>query len=124
VRDEFDSLEALRERLRDFATARDWEQFHTPKNLAMALAGEGGELIAHFQWLTAGQSEPERLPAETRAAIEAEIADVLIYLIRLADRLGVDLLAAAAAKIELNECRYPAERARGSAAKYGAYRER
>jgi len=121
---QIDSLETLRERLRAFAAARDWEPFHTPKNLAMALVGEAGELIAHFQWLTAAQSEAENIPAETRTAIEAEMADVLIYLVRLADRLGVDLLAAAAAKIELNERRYPAERARGSAAKYDAYQER
>ena len=103
--------------------ARDWDQFHTPKNLAMALTGEAGELIAHFQWLTAAQSEPGNVSAETRAAIEAEMADVLIYLVRLADRLEVDLLAAAAEKVEVNEGRYPVARVRGSAAKWRAHGE-
>lgn len=114
-----DQLQALAERLRRFAQERDWEQFHAPKNLAMALIGEAGELVEHFQWLTPEQSDS--LPAQRRAEVELEMADVLIYLVRLADRLGVDLLAAAERKIAINEQRYPADRVRGSARKYSEY---
>jgi len=113
------SLDELAGRLREFAAARDWEQFHTPKNLAMALVAEAGELAAEFQWLTAAQSAapaPQQLQR-----IQAEAADVLIYLVRLADRLGFDLQAAAAAKIDANERRYPADQVRGSARKYTEY---
>jgi len=112
-------LSSLTERLRRFAEARDWDQFHTPKNLAMALTGEAGELAAEFQWLTEEQSrqlDPERL-----ARVREEAADVLLYLVRLADRLDFDLVEAAHAKIELNEQRYPAERVFGSARKYTEY---
>lgn len=114
-----DSLEQLRARLAEFATARDWEQFHTPKNLAMALAGEAGELIEHFQWLTPEQSAA--LGPERRREVAHELADILIYLIRLADRLGVDLLDATHEKIALNESRYPAERVRGDARRASEY---
>lgn len=113
------SLHDLAQHLRQFAAERDWEQFHTPKNLAMALVAEAGELAAEFQWLTAAQSaapNPQQL-----ARIHAESADVLIYLVRLADRLGFDLLAAAAAKIEENARRYPVEKVRGSSKKYTEY---
>jgi NTP pyrophosphatase (non-canonical NTP hydrolase) len=114
-------LHELALRLREFTAARDWEQFHTPKNLATALVAEAGELAAEFQWLTAAQS---RAPdAEQLARIRAEAADVLIYLVRLADKLGIDLLAAAATKIDENERRYPAERVRGSSKKYDQYQE-
>ena len=99
-------LDALAARLRDFATARDWEQFHTPKNLAMALAGEAGELLEVFQWLTPEQSAAV-LDGERAGDVEDELADVLIYLVRLADVLGVDLLAAADAKVDRNEQRFP-----------------
>jgi NTP pyrophosphatase (non-canonical NTP hydrolase) len=108
-------LTALIQRLREFAQARDWEQFHTPKNLAMALIAEAGELVEHFQWLTPAQAE--RLPPEELQAVELEMADVLLYLLRLADRLGVDLEAAAWRKIEINERKYPADKVRGSARK-------
>jgi NTP pyrophosphatase (non-canonical NTP hydrolase) len=108
-----DSLEQLRARLAEFAAARDWDQFHTPKNLAMALAGEAGELLEHFQWLTPEQSGS--LPPEKHRQVALELADILIYLIRLADRLGVDLIETAREKIALNETRYPAERVRGDA---------
>ncbi len=108
-------LEALKERLRGFARERDWEQFHTPKNLAMALIVEVAELVEHFQWLTGPQSLA--LDPEQRAAVEQELADILIYLIRLADRLGVDLEAAAWRKIEINARKYPADQVRGSARK-------
>jgi NTP pyrophosphatase (non-canonical NTP hydrolase) len=112
-------LADLAARLRRFAAERDWEQFHSPKNLAMALAVEAAELLEQFQWLTEAQSaapEPDR-----RARIEAELADVLIYLVRLADRLEVDLPGAVAAKLEDNGRRYPAARVRGRADKYDEY---
>jgi NTP pyrophosphatase (non-canonical NTP hydrolase) len=108
-------LEDLAVRLREFARVRDWEQFHTPKNLAMALAGEVGELVAEFQWLTADESrspDPDAL-----ARMRTEMGDVLLYLVRLADVLGVDLVAAARDKLDDNERRYDAELYRGSARK-------
>jgi NTP pyrophosphatase (non-canonical NTP hydrolase) len=114
-----DPLASLRERLRGFVAAREWAQFHSPKNLAMALVAEAGELVEHFQWLTEAQSAA--LPPEQLAAVRLEMADVLIYLLRLADVLEVDLLAAAADKMALNEQRYPAERVRGCARKYSDY---
>ncbi|WP_082310248.1 nucleotide pyrophosphohydrolase [Nonomuraea sp. SBT364] len=108
-------LERHAARLREFAAARDWEQFHTPKNLAMALSGEVGELVAEFQWLT---PEESRAPdPETLARITAELGDVTNYLVRLADVLGVDLMAAAAAKLDSVEHRYPVHTYRGSARK-------
>jgi len=109
-------LDALRERLRDFAAARDWERFHSPKNLATALIVEAAELLEHFQWLT--EDESRALPPETKAEVATELADVLLYLVRLADQLGIDLHAAAAAKIAANERKYPADQVRGSARKY------
>ncbi len=108
-------LEQLRERLRAFARARDWEQFHSPKNLSMALIVEAAELVEHFQWLTESQSQG--LDPKTFQAVEEEVADVFIYLVRLSDLLGIDLLDAAARKIALNEKKYPAEEVRGSAKK-------
>jgi len=110
------SIEELQARLRSFAQARDWGQFHSPKNLAMALVAEAGELVEQFQWLT--EPESTALPPERLAAVRHELADVLIYLVRLGDVLGVDLLAAAGDKVALNEARYPAELVRGSARKY------
>ena len=111
-----DSLSALRDALRAFAAERDWEQFHTPKNLAMALAGEAGEVIEHFQWLTAEQSRC--LNDEQKQEVAFELADVLLYLVRLADRLDIDLLSAAHAKMRLNAQRYPVDKAKGRALKY------
>jgi len=111
-----DSLIRLRDALRAFAAERDWDQFHSPKNLATALAVEAAELLEPFQWLTDEQSRD--LPAETRAAVEQELADVLLYLVRLADRLGVDLEQAAADKIARNGEKYPVDRSRGSSRKY------
>jgi NTP pyrophosphatase (non-canonical NTP hydrolase) len=108
-------LHELRERLRAFARARDWEQFHSPKNLSMALIVEAAELVEHFQWLTEAQST--RLDPKTQAAVEQELADVFIYLVRLADLLGIDLLDAAVRKIALNERKYPADEVRGKADK-------
>ena len=109
-------LAVLRDGLRRFAQARDWEQFHTPKNLAAALAVEAAELLEPFQWLTAEQSR--QLPAAARAHVAEEIADVLLYLIRLADVLGIEPLAAARRKLASNARRYPIAKARGRADKY------
>ncbi len=109
-------LETLRLRLAEFAMERDWDQFHNPKNLAMALAGEAGEVLEHFQWLTFDQASS--LPAETRAEVALECADVLLFLLRLCDKLGIDLAQAAAAKLALNAKKYPAEKSRGKATKY------
>ena len=109
-------LEALRDRLREFSDARDWEQFHSPKNLAMALAGEAGEMLEIFQWLTETQSRA--LDPKAQAAARDEIADILLYLVRLADQLGVDPVAEARRKLAENDRKYPAEKARGNARKY------
>ena len=98
-------LTAIRDRLRTFADARNWNQFHTPKNLSMAIAGEAGELLAEFQWLTPEQST--NLTAEKLRDVEMEIADVAIYLVRLADVLGLDIYEATMAKIAINESRFP-----------------
>ena len=109
-------LSVLRDRLRRFAAERDWDQYHSPKNLAMALIAEAAELVEHFQWLSESQSAA--LSPETRKEVEAEIADVLIYLVRLADKLDIDLASAAISKMALNEVRYPVDQVRGSAKKY------
>ncbi|MCU0974751.1 MAG: nucleotide pyrophosphohydrolase [Steroidobacteraceae bacterium] len=107
---------SLTDALRDFAAERDWEQFHTPKNLAAALAVEAGEVLEHFQWLTPEQSLA--LPEAERARVALELADVLLYLLRLADRSGIDLERAAWEKLALNAGKYPVDKARGSARKY------
>lgn len=112
-------IDGLTHLLRDFVRERDWEQFHSPKNLSIALSVEASELLEHFQWLT--QEESHNLPPDKRAAVEEEMADVLIYLVRLADRLGVDLLDAAERKMKRNGERYPAELVRGSAKKADEY---
>lgn len=109
-------LLSLREEVRRFALARDWDQFHSPKNLAAALAVEAAELLEPFQWLTEEQSRT--LSPDITEAVRMEMADVLIYLIRLADKLDVDLLQAARDKITANALKYPTDRAKGSARKY------
>jgi dCTP diphosphatase len=109
-------LESLREQLREFAVARDWDQFHSPKNLAMALSAEAGELLEIFQWLTEEQSRS--LAPEAHAAASDEIADVLLYLIRLGDKLGIDPIAAARRKLLANAEKYPTDKARGNSRKY------
>jgi NTP pyrophosphatase (non-canonical NTP hydrolase) len=114
-----EALRALQQRLAAFAAERDWEQFHSPKNLAMALAVEAAELVEEFQWLT--EAESAKLDAERKERVRLELADVLIYLLRLADRLDVDLVRAAEDKITHNERKYPAERVRGDARKYTDY---
>ena len=129
-------LNTLKQRLRDFTEARDWDQFHSPKNLSMALSAEVAEIIEHLtnhgcsnvvgagrtgttQWLAGEQSK--NLPQNKLDEVETELADTLIYLIRLADKLDIDLLAAATNKIELNELKYPVEKAKGNAKKYTEY---
>lgn len=109
-------LEVLRDVLRRFAAERDWDQFHSPKNLASALAVEAAELLERFQWLTEEQSR--NLAPDAKAKVADEVADVLIYLIRIADKLDLDLIATTYAKIERNAQKYPVEKSRGSMKKY------
>jgi len=111
-----DSLDTLRQRIRKFAEARAWERYHTPKNLVMALSVEAAELLEPFQWLTPEQSQT--LSAEQHEAVRQEIADVLIYLTRLADLLDIDLLEAAADKLTINARKYPVDKSQGNALKY------
>ncbi len=113
-----DVLKQLQSDLAAFAIERDWDQFHTPKNLVMALSGEVGELTELFQWLTAEQSERAVLTDEAVKAVEEEMADVLLYLLRLGDRLQIDVAAAAQAKIKLNAEKYPVDKSKGNAVKY------
>lgn len=114
-----DRLDALRERLQAFVRERDWEQFHSPKNLAMAMIVEAAELVELFQWATEQQSRELDTAQRERAA--EEIADTFIYLLRLADVMGIDLIAAAQAKMTQNALKYPADRVHGSNAKYTEY---
>jgi dCTP diphosphatase len=114
--DSRDSLDHIRQRLAAFVAERDWDQFHNPKNLAMALSAEAGELVEHFQWLTPAQSAD--LPHETLAEVRLEIADVLLFLLRLCDKLDIDPIAAAGEKLELNAAKYPVAKSRGLATKY------
>ena len=112
-------IEKLQQRLQAFADRRDWNQFHSPKNLSMALIVEAGELAEHFQWLT--QEESFELAEDKLEKVGEELADVFVYLVRLADQLNIDLPAAVERKIELNEAKYPADVVRGSAKKYDEY---
>lgn len=112
-------LLVLRDKLREFADARDWDQFHSPKNLSMALMVEVAELMEHFQWLTEAQSG--NLATQDKAAVAEELADILLYLVRLSDKLGVNLRDAALHKLEKNAVKYPADVVRGSAKKYSEY---
>ncbi|PPD53322.1 MAG: nucleotide pyrophosphohydrolase [Methylotenera sp.] len=114
-----DSLVELRKRIDQFVTDRDWAQFHTPKNLAMAMIVEAAELVEQFQWNT--PEESQQLTPEKREAVSHELADTFVYLLRLAEVLEIDLIAAANAKIDLNAKKYPVEKARGSNAKYTEY---
>jgi NTP pyrophosphatase (non-canonical NTP hydrolase) len=111
------NIDEIQARLADFAKERDWEQFHSPKNLSMALAGEAGELIEIFQWLTEEQSQQSSLTETQLSAATEELADILIYALRLADRLDINLQDAISKKIEKNALRYTVEAAKGSAAK-------
>ncbi len=103
--------------LREFAQERDWEQYHSPKNLAMALSVEVGELVEHFQWLT--QAESYELSRENLDKVKEEIGDVLIYLTNLAYKLGINPLEAAKEKLKINGMKYPVDKAKGSAKKRG-----
>jgi len=114
-----DYLADLQQRLLQFAKDRDWEQFHAPKNLAMALAVEAAELMEHFQWLSEAQSES--LDEDKRREVGYELADVFIFSLRLAERLGVDLPQLVEEKIRINAKKYPADKVRGSAKKYTEY---
>lgn len=115
------NLTDIQLKLRQFASERDWDQFHSPKNLAMALSVEASELLEHFQWLS--EEKSRHLDDTTKYAVTDEIADVQIYLIRLADKLGVDIFEAVEQKIEKNHQKYPADKVRGSSKKYTAYVE-
>jgi len=110
------SLEELRGALQQFASEREWDQFHSPKNLAIALSVEAAELLEHFQWTT--EAESAVLTPNKQAKVREEIADVLLYLIRLADKLNIDLLPAATEKIQVNAAKYPVVKSRGSSKKY------
>jgi NTP pyrophosphatase (non-canonical NTP hydrolase) len=114
-----DQLEELRERLASFARDRDWDQFHSPKNLSMALIAEAAELVEHFQWLS--EEDSRNLSAEKHEAIAMELADIFIFLIRVADKLDVDLTKTTWKKIELNETRYPVSIVKGSAKRASEY---
>lgn len=113
------TLDELRSALRQFAAERDWDQFHSPKSLAMALTVEAAELLEHFQWLKEGTAA--ELPLEKQTQVREEVADVFLYLVRLADKLEVDLMQAAREKLEVNARKYPTEQVRGSSKKYTEY---
>lgn len=114
-----ENFKELQERLRKYTKDRDWDQFHSPKNLAMALNVEAAELLEHFQWLTESQSH--HLCDNTLADVADEIADVQVYLLLLANKLGINIDNAVAQKVAKNEIKYPAEQVRGSAHKYTDY---
>jgi len=116
---QINSIESLRDRLREFAREREWDQFHTPKNLSMALIAEAAELVEHFQWVDGNKSH--LLEEKLRPSVEEEIADIFIYLVRIADKLDIDLYTAAERKISINARKYPADKVRGSARKYTEY---
>ena len=115
----FESVEQVSHYLEEFAQQRDWNQFQSPKNLAMALSVEASELVEIFQWLT--EEESKSLPAEKLKHAGEELADIFFYTLRLCQKLDVDLMAAAAAKANKNEAKYPADLVRGSAKKYSDY---
>jgi len=121
VRSGQDSLEDLKTLVRVFASNRDWNQFHTPRNLILALAGEVGELAATLQWVSDSEVSEWLKSPENRSQFEAELADVFSYLLRLADQTDVNLGEALRAKILVNELRYPQDRSRGSSGKYTNY---
>ncbi len=116
-----DSLDRLQARLREFARARDWEQYHSPKNLAMALIAEAAELVEHFQWLS--EEQAASLPPAKKDEVALELADILIYLLRCADRLDVDLLDAAERKVRINDQRYPVDKVKGDQRRASEYQE-
>jgi NTP pyrophosphatase (non-canonical NTP hydrolase) len=122
VPEENGELMRLRDLVRVFVDERDWDQFHTPKNLSSALSVEAAELLEHFQWLKHGQAD--ELGPDKLVQVRHEMADVLVYLVRLADKLDVDLMAAVEEKMVLNRAKYPAELVRGDARKYDEYKQK
>lgn len=116
-----DSLAELRQKIDNFVNERDWAQFHSPKNLAMAMIVEAAELVEHFQWDTIEESY--ELSTEKRQEVANELADTFVYLLRLAEVTGIDLIQAANEKIALNAIKYPVEKSKGSNAKYTVYEE-
>jgi NTP pyrophosphatase (non-canonical NTP hydrolase) len=114
-----DSLTELSIKLKDFAVRRDWEQFHSPKNLAMAISAEAGELLEHFQWLTEQQSQ--EIEGNKKQEVAYEMADILIYLLRLSEQLDIDLVSAAYEKMAINEKRYPADKVKGDSRRADDY---
>lgn len=116
--DERTSIETLKRMVRAFCDARDWDRFHGPKDLAIGMVTESAELLAHFRFLDDAASQARMATAETRAEIEAELADVLFFLLRFAQRHEIDVTSAFTAKMALNEARYPADKARGRNVKY------
>lgn len=114
-----DSIDALRARVNHFVEERDWAQFHSPKNLAMAMIVEAAEVVEHFQWMT--EQESRQLDNETREKVGQELADTFVYLMRIAEVCGIDLIAAANAKITLNAQKYPVDKCKGSNDKYNKY---
>ena len=114
-----DSLIELRTRINTFVEERDWAQFHSPKNLAMAMIVEAGEVVEHFQWMT--EQESLNLNAETKEQVGQELSDTFVYLLRIAEVCGIDLIDAANKKIDLNAKKYPVEKVKGSNAKYTEY---
>lgn len=115
------AIEKLQLKLRDFADERDWAQFHSPKNLSMALSVEAAELLEHFQWLS--EEESQTLSKDKLDQVKEEIADILLYLLRIADKLDIDLIEAAESKLGINGEKYPADKVKGSARKYSEYKE-
>ncbi len=113
------NLEDIKSQLREFVRVRNWDQFHSPKNLSMALIVEAAELVEHFQWLT--EEESIHIESKKLSEVEEEIADIFIYLMRLSDKLNIDLLDAVSNKIAKNEKKYPADLVRGSSKKYTEY---
>lgn len=113
------AIEELKLKLREFAQIRDWEQFHSPKNLSMALSVEAAELVEHFQWMTEQQST--ELSPQRHAAVAFELADIFIFLLRLSDQLNIDLMEITKRKMELNNKRYPVEKVKGCSKKYSEY---
>ena len=121
MKSESQDIEVLKLRLREFAVARDWEQFHSVRNLILALVGEVGELAAEFQWISDDDIAKALQDSDKRESVGSEIADVFIYLLRLSDITRIDLAEELKKKLAINEERYPADKAKGSAAKYTAY---
>ena len=114
-----DSIDQLRARVNQFVEERDWMQFHSPKNLSMAMIVEAGEVVEHFQWIT--EADSKNLDAEKKEQVGEELSDTFVYLLRIAEVCGIDLIDAANKKIDLNAKKYPVEKAKGSNAKYTEY---